>query len=84
MRPEDLLAWLRGQPFIPFRIVMNSGTTLEIKHPEFVRVLRTSFLYFEPTIEENVYDWRHTFGLVLIERIEPLGSPLPAPASKGS
>ena len=42
MRPEDLLEWVRAKPFRPFRIVLNSGRPYEIRHPEMLRVGRTS------------------------------------------
>ena len=81
MRPEDLLRWLHVQPFVPFRIVMNTGTAFEVRHPELLCLMRTSFIYFVPTDEPHVYDRCHMFGLVLIERIEPLGPPLSAPVA---
>jgi len=83
MRPEDLVFWLRAAPFVPFRIVMNSGTTFEVRHPEMLVIMRTSFVYFVPTDEPLVYDRGHMFGLVLIERIDPVAAP-PAAGSNGA
>jgi hypothetical protein len=85
MRPDDILHWLRAQPFRPFRITMNSGRSYEIRHPEIVRVLRTSLIIFTPTEKEEVYETGDMIGLVLIERIEPLNPPADAsPAAQPS
>lgn len=73
MRPEDLLHWLKASPFQPFRIVLNSGRTYDIRHPEMLRVSRTSMIVFsfagEPT---DPYERSEMVGLLLIERIEPI------------
>ena len=72
MRPEDVLHWLQAMPFVPFRIRMNSGHTCDVRHPELIRLMRTSFIFFTPSVQEEVYDRAQMFGLVLIECIEPL------------
>ncbi|MGA2065336.1 MAG: hypothetical protein ABSG86_10215 [Thermoguttaceae bacterium] len=79
MRPDDLLAWVRAVPFQPFRICLNSGRTYEIRHPEMLRVGRSSIHVYsfhgEPS---DPYERVEMVSLLLIERIEPLVS---APAS---
>ncbi len=40
MRPEELTALLRTQPFVPVRIHMTDGQTYDIIHPEQVLALR--------------------------------------------
>lgn len=72
MRPEDVLVWLRAQPFAPFRITMNSGRTYEVRHPEMARLMRTSMMLFAPGPQPDLFDHAEMIGLVLIERIEPL------------
>jgi len=72
MRPDDLLFWLRAQPFRPFRMTMNSGRTIEVRHPELVRVLRTSLVYFTPSSQADVFERAEMIGLVLIEHIEAI------------
>jgi hypothetical protein len=74
MRPEDVLTWLHATPFVPFRILMNSGCTYEVRYPELVRVLRTSLMLFTPSGQPDVYDRAEMLGLVLIEPIEPVTS----------
>ncbi|MGH7170308.1 MAG: hypothetical protein ACRELF_03200 [Gemmataceae bacterium] len=75
MRPEDLLFWLRKQPFQSFRITMNNRRVYEVRHPELVRVMRTSFLYFTPSDQEDVFDRAEMVGLTLIDHIEPVEAP---------
>ena len=74
MRTEVVLHWIQAMPFVPLRFTMNSGFTFEVRHPELIRLMRTSLIYFTPSDHEGVYDRAQMFGLVLIERIEPVGS----------
>lgn len=81
MRPNDLLFWINAQPFVPFRIVLNSGRTYDIRHPELVRVMLTSVLVFTPTNQEGIYDRAEMLGRVLIDHIEPIGPAAPSSVS---
>jgi hypothetical protein len=73
MRLEDLLFWVKAVPFRPFRIVLNSGTSYDIRHPEMVKVGRTTVIIFEPIDDEiSAFERMQMVGLVLIERIEPI------------
>ncbi len=78
MRPDDLLTWTRSSPFVPFRIRLNSGRTFEIRHPEMIRVGRSSVNVYtfagEPT---DPYERMEMLALVLIESIEPMEVPHP-------
>ena len=76
MRPDDILEWVKAAPFQPFKIVLNSGREYEIRHPEMVKVGRSSMHIFKFVNEENeVYQRAEMIGLSLIERIEPSGTP---------
>lgn len=79
MRPEDVLFWLHAQPFQPFRITMNSGRIYEVRHPELLRIMRTSFLYFTPSGQADVFDRAEMVGLTLIDHIEPVDAPTRSP-----
>ena len=73
MRAEDLLDWVRAAPFVPFRVRLNSGRTFEVRHPEMVRVGRTTAYIFTYLSEPpDVVQKMEMIGLVLIESIEPL------------
>ena len=79
MRPDDLLYWVRDVPFVPFRMRLNSGRTYEIRHPEMLKVGRTTvniFTYLgEPS---DPYEKVEMVGLLLIESIEPISSTISA------
>jgi hypothetical protein len=73
MAPNDVLVWLRAAPFRPFRIHLNSGQTYEIRHPEMLRVGRSSVNVYSFAGEpSDPYERMEMVSLLLIERIEPL------------
>jgi len=68
---RELLDHLRKVPFVPFRIYLNSGKTIDVRHPEMVRVGRVTFTVFEPDEQDSqYYDTFSTVSLMLVERIE--------------
>jgi hypothetical protein len=76
MRPDDLLTWVRERPSRPFRICWNSGRTYDIRHPELLRVGRSSINRYRYAGEpEDPYERMEMVGLLLIERIEPIEAP---------
>ncbi|MGO9468566.1 MAG: hypothetical protein ACLQVF_30925 [Isosphaeraceae bacterium] len=76
MRPDDLLTWVRERPFRPFRICLNSGRTCDIRHPEMLKVGRSTVNIYSYTGEpEDPYERMEMVGLLLIERIEPIEAP---------
>jgi hypothetical protein len=73
MRSDDVLVWLKAAPFQPFRIHLNSGQTYEIRHPEMLRVGRSSMNVYTYSGEpSDPYERMEMVSLLLIERIEPL------------
>jgi len=42
MRPDDLRALLRRQPFQPLRLHLTNGTLFEIRHPDMASVGRST------------------------------------------
>ncbi len=79
MRSEDLLVWLRATPFVPFRIRLNSGRSFDIRHPEMLRVGRSSVNVFSfAGAPADPYERMEMVSLILIESLEPLESPRPA------
>ncbi len=72
MRSDTLLAYVRAIPFRPFRLILNSGTVYEVKHPEMVKVGKDVFNYYYATAPDAPFDHWDTVGLLLIERIEHL------------
>ena len=84
MRADDLLIWLRAVPFQPFRLCLNSGRTYDIRHPEMLRVGRSSVNVYsfrgEPA---DPYETMEMVSLLLIEGVEPIKGPGTAKAGKG-
>ena len=75
MRAEDLLQWVRGAPFVPFRIRLNSGREFDIRHPEMVKVGRTTVhIYTYLGEPADPYERMQMVSLVLVESIEPIES----------
>jgi hypothetical protein len=73
MRPDDVLTWVRERPFRPFRIWLNSGRTYDIRHPEMLRVGRSTLNIYSYVGEpEDPFERMEMVGLLLIERIEPI------------
>jgi hypothetical protein len=79
MRAEDLLTWVRAAPFAPFRIRLNSGRIFDIRHPEMLRVGRTSANVYSFAGEPaDPYEKMEMISLVLIESVEPIEAGRPA------
>jgi hypothetical protein len=76
MRPDDLLEWNKAKPFVPYRIRLNSGRTYEIRHPEMIKIGRSTIHVYSFVDGANeVYDRAEMVGLLLIESIEPIDAP---------
>ena len=81
MRSDDLLAYVRDTPFRPFRIHMVTGRTYDIRHPEMIRVGRTSanvFITRSNDPPDAPYDRFEMVSLALIERIDHIEAPAAA------
>ena len=44
MSPQGIRQLLKEQPFRPFRLVMSSGKSYEVRHPEMVWLLKNDIL----------------------------------------
>ena len=72
MRNEDLFFWNKAMPFVPYRIRLNSGRTYDIRHPEMIKIGRSSLIIFTFVGEEpDTYEKAEMLSVVLIESIEP-------------
>ena len=41
MRTNEIEKQLRQRPFVPFRLCMTDGASLEVRHPEMILISRT-------------------------------------------
>lgn len=76
MTPQDVLQYVKAEPFCPFRLHMASGNTFDVRHPEMVRVGRFSLILFT-FVSDNpaIHDRWETVSLTLIEHISQLDVP---------
>lgn len=45
MAPQGIRQLLQGQPFRPFRLVMSSGKSYEVRHPEMAWLLKNDIFF---------------------------------------
>jgi hypothetical protein len=66
---RDLLA---QQPFKPFRLVMSSGESYDVRHPEMAMLTRTSLLVGTDIADDGVPAEFKICSLLHVATIEPL------------
>ena len=69
---------LSQKPFKPFRLVMSSGQTYDVRHPEMAWLTRTSLLVGLDETEEGVPAEFRICSLLHVATVEPL-----SPSSTG-
>ena len=67
---------LSQQPFIPFRLIMSSGKSYEVRHPEMAMLTRTSILVGVDETDEGVPAEFRICSLLHVTSIEPLDTNL--------
>lgn len=82
MRPETIQSYVRAEPFRPFRLIINSGRTMDVRHPEMVRVGREVLNYYYADPPDAPFDRWDTISLLLIERVEHIQ--FSAPLTRGN
>ena len=83
MTHEELQQAAHRQPFEPFRVVLTTGTTYDIRHPELIMVGRRSAIIGitnEPG--ETAYDHTIKVDLLHVVGIEELPATVP-PSKNG-
>lgn len=65
---RDLLA---RRPFEPFRLIMSSGQSYEVRHPEMAWLTRTTLYVATAVAEEGVPDEAKMLSLLHIATVEP-------------
>jgi hypothetical protein len=69
---RDLLA---HQPFKPFRLVMSSGESYEVRHPEMAMLTRTDILIGTHIADDGVPAEFKICSLLHVATIEPQSAP---------
>jgi hypothetical protein len=63
---------LKQQPFKPFRLVMSSGQTYDVRHPEMAMLTRTSILVGVDEADDGVPAEFKICSLLHITAVEPV------------
>ncbi len=73
MTPQAVLGYVKAEPFRPFRIHLAGGRTFDVRHPEMIKVLRSSILIFKtPGDTPDIPDEWESISLMLTESISHL------------
>ncbi len=81
----DFQTRLRAKPFVPFRVTTSAGETYDVKHPEFVFVLRRFLEIGFPVPEDPKFaDHVERVSILHITSVNDLPMAAPAPGSNGS
>lgn len=65
---------LTNRPFRPFRLVMSSGTSYEVRHPEMAMLTRTDILVGVGETDEGVPAEFRICSLLHVASVEPIGT----------
>jgi len=70
---------LKAQPFVPFRVVMSSGQSYEVRHPEMAWLLAADLLIGIDVEDDGTPAHFRTCSLLHITTIEPLITQVASP-----
>jgi hypothetical protein len=77
MTPQTVLGYVKAEPFRPFRILMARGKTLDVRHPEMIKVLKSYAIVFKADGDgSNLSDEWQSVSLRLAESISHLETPV--------
>lgn len=79
MRADELLEFVRRQPFTPFRIHMTDGQAYEVNHPERILVARDLAIVAYGG-RNDIPQGTHHVSLLHIVRIEELADASSGPS----
>jgi len=68
-----MLDFVTAEPFLPFRIHMASGVVFDVRHPEMIRIGRSSVtVHKHPEGDEVQSSHWQEVSLMLMESLEPI------------
>jgi hypothetical protein len=85
MTSEELQTKARRQPFEPFRVILTTGATYDIRHPDLIMVgRRSAIIGVTKRPEGGVYDNPIQVDLLHVVGVESMpDAPSPANGPKG-
>ncbi len=73
LAPHTVLGYVKAEPFRPFRLHLASGRTFDVRHPELIKILKSSVLVFKVSGEASeLPDEWESVSLMLTESISHL------------
>lgn len=73
LSPQTVLGYVKAEPFRPFRLHLASGRTFDVRHPEMIKVLKSSVLVFRTSGDAaDLADEWESVSLMLTESISHL------------
>lgn len=72
MRPDEIRAHLRRQPFRPIRIYVSDGASYDVRHPELALVTRAEVVIALDSGNDDIPERSAYCDPIHITRIEPL------------
>ncbi|MFM9965361.1 MAG: hypothetical protein ACKV2Q_29600 [Planctomycetaceae bacterium] len=76
MTVQTFRTLLSAQPFRPFRLVMSSGESYDVKHPEMAMLTRTDILVGVDETRQGIPASFKICSLLLVTAIEPIEAPV--------
>lgn len=77
MTPQSVLGYVKAEPFRPFRLHVASGRTFDVRHPEMIKILKSSVLVFKVNGDiADIPDEWESISLMLTESISHLETPV--------
>ena len=72
MRPDDIRAHLRREPFQPIRVYISDGSKYDVRHPELMLVTRTEVVIALDPGDDQIPEHKIFCDPVHITQIEPV------------
>ena len=78
-RPDDIQKRLRQSPFVPVRIIISSGQTFDVHHPDLVLVgTRDMIIGMASSKNPALYDQTTRVPIMHVTALEDLPAPVRA------
>ncbi len=72
MRPDEISAHLRRQPFQPIRVVVSDGSSYDVRHPEMMFVTRREVVIGLDVGDDRIPERSAYCDPMHITQIEPI------------
>ena len=72
MDPQEVVSFLRRQPFEPFRIHLTDGTVYEVHHPDQCIVTFSAIHVAVPKRQVDYAAGVAAYALIHVNRLEPI------------